>query len=430
MFADSEKNVLLLLKALLFTFVIVSPYANKINPPLLVMALLLVLLAIPAAVVMLRAERKVFEVWLFLPLLGISIAVGLLNGHIPANVVRGSIPYLIYIVAFASILYIPPEKRFELMRWYVYMAVLVSLKTFAILIYNGVTPSDIARGARATFYDINSGFPIAMAAVPFVFVFFKNRWLQAILLLILVGQVTLGQSKILMLATVVILAVFFMIFTPNQKLIGVRATVLLTKFLTVIGIIGIIIFTFNDNPLLQRFSRMVTNPNIELSGRVYEMGNAIRSIDKNPFLGRGQGYVFIHKSANSPDNAPRFEERRYVHSVLFYHLAIMGLIGLPFALLMFHGPAFYFLVLAKKGRAGAGDQAKKNKYTGNLDQFYLPIKMAAFGLFAFYMVSAAFKNPQSLILLALVNALIYTLLEHQKSSVPTVSGKITEADPA
>lgn len=404
----SQKYTFWILKALFLCFVLVSPYANKVDPALIVMVVLFFLLILPAFFNLLQARRPVFEVWIFLPMLALSIAIGLFNGHIPANVVRGIVPYLIYIVAFGAVLFIPKDKRLELLRWYVIIAVLISLKTFGILIYNGITPADIIRGVRATFYDINSGLPMAMVAIPFVFVCFKNPWVKTAFLVILITQILLGQSKALMMATTAFLGIFFLTYRPRSGHMKIQSITMISKLLAITSLIAIIVFTFNKNPLLQRFVNMVTHSKVELSGRIYEMENVLRAMEKNPFLGRGQGYVFIHKAADSPDDAPRYEERRYTHSVLFYHLAIMGLLGMPLALLMLHGPLFYVIWLALRRTATQAGDKKSDK--DEMTSYYLPLILAGFGLMAFNMVSASFKNPQSLSVLGLVNAMIFTLM--------------------
>jgi len=386
----------------------VSPFANKLDPALLLMAAILLLLTPVAIVTLLRMEPPVFEVWLFLPMLALSVAIGLLNGHEPANVARGTIPYLIYIVTFAAILSLPPEKRLSLVRLFVIVAALLSLKTLAILAYNGVGPDKIMHGVRATYYDINSGLPMAMAALPFALVCFRSGKARAILAILLVLQVLLGQSKSLMVATAVFLVVFAISYVPRPRRISIRASTTLIKTLGVVVFAAVTILTFNKNPLMQRFILMVSSPQTELAGRLYEIKNVMRAMEQNPLLGRGQGYVFLHKSALSQKGKPRFEKRRYTHSILFYHLAIMGLLGMPLALLLLHGPVFYLIWHTFNPRRRPF--VLRGCDGTPVARLSMATILSGLGMLAFNLVSASYKNPQSLIVLALINALCFTLL--------------------
>lgn len=414
MSSSLEKITGPLVKILLICLVFVQPYANSVDPMVVAMAILFFLLSFPAFVSLVLTKRPMLEVLVFLPILAISVAVGALNGHIPGDIVRGLIPYAIYIVTFGAIVAMKPVSRLELLRWYVIVATLISLKTLVILGLNGVTPSDIAGGVRATFFDINSGLPIAMLAIPFVFVCFSNPWVQATLLVILTSQILLGQSKALMAITAVFYLVFLTIYTPSLKQLGSRATASLIKLLIVISLVTVTTLTFSANPLVQRFINAVTNPGIELSGRIYEMGNSIRAIEENPLLGRGQGYIFVHKSAASTEENPVFEERRYTHSVFFYHLATMGILGMPFALLMFYGPLLY-LSAAQVNRLISPPESIKSPIR-QFKNYYVPTILAATGMLLFNLVSASYKNPQSLVILALINAVIFCLLSAAKNS--------------
>ncbi len=403
-----------LLQLLLLCFVPVSPFANKLDPALLLMAGVLLLLLPAAFMTLIRLERPVFEVWLFLPMLALSMAVGLLNGHVPSNVFRGIIPYLIYIIAFAAILFLPREKRFELLRFYILIVVLIALKTFVILVYNGVSPADIARGVRATFFDINSGLPMAMVTVPLVFAAVMRVRVRALILSVLVGQVLLGQSKSLMVMTLFFLVFFAISHQLSTRQVELRSVILLTKIMTVVIVSVLVILTFDRNPLLHRFTLMVTSPETELAGRLYEMQNVLMSLEKNPLLGRGQGYVFIHRAAGSPKDAPRYEERRYTHSILFYHLAIMGFSGFLFALLLLHGPVFYLVWrrladLWTLEKTEGREMETDGKW--HFDRLPVALILAGMGMLAFNLVSASYKNPQSLIMLALLNALVFTVLD-------------------
>ncbi len=425
----STSIVYFLLQLLLFSFLLVSPFANEVDWAIILMALLLFVLVVPALRTLVQAKRPTFEILAFLPMLVISIIVGLKSGNIPSNVVRGTIPYVIYIVSFAAVLYLPSAKRLMLARWYVIVAAMVSFKTMVLMASNGVTPIDVLHGVRATFFDINSGLSISMAAVPFVIVCFKNKWLRALLLFLLVGQVVLGQSKSLMVLTAAFLAVFFVVYIPKSRFVFVRALMIAAKAIAAITVLAAVVVTFNQNPLLQRFTLMVTNPKTELSGRIYEINNVLKVIDDRPLLGTGQGFVFIHKAADSPDSAPVYEERRYTHSVLFYHIAIMGFLGMPFAMLMLHGPGIY-MALAMAGHWLRRQHSGHNRKRGPYDAYFLPVMMSSLGLMAFNLVSASYKNPQSVILLGFMNALAFTLLAKRKRFLikpaphPSITGEM------
>lgn len=414
MSSSLEKITGPLVKILLICLVFVQPYANSVDPMVVAMAILFFLLSFPAFVSLVLTKRPMLEVLVFLPILAISVAVGALNGHIPGDIVRGIIPYTIYIVTFGAIVAMKPVSRLELLRWYVIIAALISLKTLVILALNGVSLSDITRGVRATYFDINSGLPIATLAIPFVFVCFSNRWIQAALLVVLTTQILLGQSKALILITAVYYLVFLTVYTPPFKQLGSRAASLLLKVLIIISVGTVTLATFSSNPLAQRFITAVTDPKTELSGRVFEMGNSIRAIEETPLLGRGQGYVFIHKAATSTDENPVYEERRYTHSVVFYHLALMGLLGMPFALLMLYGPLLYLSAAQVNRLIGPPESIKLP--VSQFSNYYVPTILAATGMLLFNLVSASYKNPQSLIILALINAVIFCLLSAAKNS--------------
>lgn len=418
-----ERSTALLLKLVLLMFLFVQPYANHIDPALIVLMGLIGLLAVPAGLSLFVAERSRLEVWLFLPMLLLSGCVGLLNDHLPSNVIRGVIPYAIYLIAFLSALVLSPPRRFALVPWIVAAACLLSLKTVGILATNGVGSAAILQGARATFYDINSGLPIGLAALPLVVLCVPSGWARLTAIAAITGQIVLGQSKALMGVAALVLAVLPFIGKSKLRNIEVgaywRFAILAAGAFALVILIG----TFQQNPLVHRFVVMIEKSENELGGRRNEMQNAWMSFERAPLLGEGQGFVFLHRPAGATDDTVGLESRRYLHSVFFYHLAIMGILGLPFALLLLHGPFLYAGGRLLRLALGRPSVAKRHQQS-----LLLPLVLSGLGLFLFNLVSASFKNPQTLILTGIVNALLWAAIR-TPGACPAPVGEAAKFEP-
>lgn len=408
---------------LFVSFVLQQPYANRVDPALLLMAACLAALAIPAFITLVRRERPAAEAWMFIVPLCISITVGLLNGHQLENVLRGTVPYVIYVIAIASFMRLSPESRTTMTRWYMIVATALCFKTLMILAIEGVGLGDFLTGTRASFFDINSALPFSLAALPMVFVVLRRSFWRFPIAGLLILQIVLGQSKALMgLAALSLIAIALV---SRRKIQGPWQLAIARpiKTLLAVAVIGIAAITFENNPLFNRFITMVTAAETELGGRAYEMRNTLRSMEQNPLFGRGQGYVFIHRDPTSTPERPIFTERRYAHSILFYHLAIMGLIGAPFALLLLHGPVLYGAVAALRARTrGILDEHSEDVKRQEMLQTLLLYLVAGTALALYNLVTASFKNPQSLVVLGLTNGMIWTVLSEVQRLVTARQG--------
>lgn len=406
----SERFLFYVLGAMFISFIILPPYANQLSIGIVILTLLLAICVVPAALNLFLFRKQLLELYFVIPILALGITVGGLNGHHFSDIVRGLLPFSIYIVAISAFLFIDPKYFPKLSQTFVVAALILALKTFAILALNNIGLDKLLSGHRGTFYDINSGLPFAATAIPLTLLAFQSKFLRFTIISILLMQILIGQSKSLIILTGLSFFVLFFFYEEKTRSSAYRFYETGIKMLVFATAILIAAATFSSNPVFQRFNSMVQNPQLELGGRFYEMKNSIRQLDETPIFGKGHGYVFIHKKADSPVDAPEFEERRYVHSTFFYHLALFGLFGAPFIMLMFHGPLLYGLLITF-GTIGLEGSAILRERRRVL----LILTLCGLTLFGFNMISASYKNPQSLILLAFVNAYILTIVRGSRS---------------